>query len=255
MDQPVRLNLITTAAVLSLGVAASLITSTVVAARAYRDRGTQAVAVARTISVKGSTRKPIRSDRAVWSVRVRGDGKEMAAAFEALESGAARVREFLEKRGFAPAEVGVGAIETEVHHARDAKGQETSETAGYTLDRAFFITTGEVERVSQAAGQVTELIRDGVFVISNPPAYTYTRLPELKVELMGLAAKDARSRADEIAQNAGCRVAEVRSAQMGVLQITRPNSTEVSGYGMYDTGTIEKDVTAVVTMEFGIVAP
>jgi hypothetical protein len=39
---------------------------------------------------------------------------------------------------------------------------------------------------------------------------------------------------------------------MGVLQITQPNSTEVAGYGLYDTSTIDKDVTAVVTVTFGV---
>jgi len=79
-------------------------------------------------------------------------------------------------------------------------------------------------------------------------------LPRLKIDLMGSASKDARARADEIAKNAGCRVAEVRSAHMGVLQITRPFSTEVSGYGVHDTGTIDKDVQAVVTASFRIEA-
>ena len=39
---------------------------------------------------------------------------------------------------------------------------------------------------------------------------------------------------------------------MGVMQITRPNSTEVAGYGLYDTTTVEKDITAVVTVTFGV---
>ena len=40
--------------------------------------------------------------------------------------------------------------------------------------------------------------------------------------------------------------------RMGVLQITRPNSTDVSSYGIYDTSTIEKDVSVVVTTTFGL---
>ena len=37
-----------------------------------------------------------------------------------------------------------------------------------------------------------------------------------------------------------------------VLQVTQPFSTDVSNYGVYDTATIEKDVSAVVTVTFGI---
>jgi hypothetical protein len=39
---------------------------------------------------------------------------------------------------------------------------------------------------------------------------------------------------------------------MGVLQITRPHSTEVSSYGIYDTDTIDKDVRAEVSVTFGV---
>jgi hypothetical protein len=252
MEYRVRLNLATAALVVALGVGVSVVTSTVVAARAYAQRGAQAVAVGRDITVKGSTRKRVVSDRAVWNIRVRGDGTELKTAFEVLEAGVVRVRAFLAERGFDDGHVGVGAIDTDMSYARDEKGNVTSQVVGYTLSRIFQVTTADVERVARAAGEVTALIREGVLVMSMAPEFYFAKLPELRIELMGLAAKDARARADEIAANAGCRVGEVRSASMGVLQVTQPNSTEVSGYGVYDTGTIEKDVTAVVTLVLGV---
>jgi hypothetical protein len=42
------------------------------------------------------------------------------------------------------------------------------------------------------------------------------------------------------------------SAQQGVFQITARHSTDTSGYGMYDTATIEKTAKAVVTLEYAI---
>ena len=69
---------------------------------------------------------------------------------------------------------------------------------------------------------------------------------------IGEASKDARVRADQIAMHTGCRVTGVRNARMGVLQITRPFSTEVSDSGMNDTSSIEKDVMSVVTLTLGV---
>jgi hypothetical protein len=34
--------------------------------------------------------------------------------------------------------------------------------------------------------------------------------------------------------------------------VTSPNSTEVSDYGVYDTSTLRKDVTAVVNVTFAL---
>jgi uncharacterized protein len=39
---------------------------------------------------------------------------------------------------------------------------------------------------------------------------------------------------------------------VGVFQVTSPNSTQVSDYGEYDTSTLEKDVTAVVNVTFSL---
>jgi len=45
-------------------------------------------------------------------------------------------------------------------------------------------------------------------------------------------------------------VANIISASQGIFQITQPNSTETSSWGMYDTDSIEKKVRAVVTMRY-----
>ena len=87
---------------------------------------------------------------------------------------------------------------------------------------------------------------------SGMPQYTYSKVGDVKIAILGAASADARQRAQEIAARTGCRVMEVREAHMGVMQITRPNSTQVSSYGIYDTDTIEKDVSVVVTVTFGI---
>ncbi len=252
MEYRVHLNLATTAAILTLGIGVSLVTSVLVASRAYASRGAEAARADQTLTAKGSTRKRIVSDRAVWTVVVRGEHAGLQEAYALLDSGAARVREFLKTQGFRDAEVGLGAIATAIHYARDAKGNETREIESYSLSRAIGVTTRDVMRVHQAAGEVTALIRDGVLVISAAPEYYYDDLPSLRVTLLGEASRDARARAEEIARNAGCRVAEVRSASMGVLQVTQPFSTDVRDYGAYDTSTIEKDVQAVVTVTFRV---
>ena len=252
MEHRIRLNLFSTALVVAIGLGVSVVTSTLLVSRAYTQRGEREVVREQTITVKGSTRERIQSDLAVWHIRLQGEGPTLKEAFAILDDGVGRVRQFLTQRSFGPAEIGLGAIHTEEIYARDEDGDRTNTIESYRLQRTFFLTTADVDRVRRTAGEVTQLIEEGVYVVSLPPEYYYTRLPELKVAIMGSASCDARARADEIARNAGCRVAEVRTARMGVLQITRPHSTEVSGYGIYDTSTIEKDVRAVVTLTLGI---
>ncbi|MHC4729544.1 MAG: SIMPL domain-containing protein [Planctomycetota bacterium] len=255
MEYRVRTDLIRSAVVVALGVTVSLIVATAVAARAYRGRAADSSRQQQTLAVKGLARQRIRSDLAVWSIEVKGEGTSLQEAFTMLEKGRKSVRAFLRTGLFDDSEVSVGAIRTETHYARDARGEETREVAAYTLRRGLTVTSKELPRVAAAAGEVTELIREGVLVVSQPPAYYYSRLADLKIELMAVASRDARARADAIASHTGCSVADVRDARMGVLQITPPHSTEVRGYGIYDTSTVEKDVRAVVAVTFGIEGP
>ena len=48
---------------------------------------------------------------------------------------------------------------------------------------------------------------------SQPPQYVYTKLSDMKVTMLAEAAKDARSRADQIASKSGCSVGGVRFAR------------------------------------------
>ena len=176
----------------------------------------------------------------------------LRAAYGSLEKAATRVRAFLLENGFKPGELSLGSISTDPHHRYDHRGRQTREVVSWSLDQNLVVTSSDVGRIAMTEGRVTNLLREGLNVRSCSPQYTVSNIGEIKIAILGAASADARVRATEIATNSGCQVAEVRRARMGVLQITRPNSTDVSSYGIYDTSTIEKDVSVVVTTTFGL---
>jgi hypothetical protein len=252
MEHDVRVRVVGAAAVVALGLVTSLVTTAVVASRAYEARGRETARANREITVKGSARIRVRSDVASWAVHVRGEAPTLDAAFERLEAGVASVRGFLEARGFRPASVRLGAVERTAHHARDKDGRETRTVEGYTVARAFTVSDADVDRYAAAAVDVTELLKAGVLLHSYAPEFRFSKAADLKVRLLGEASSDARARAQEIASKTGCRVAEVRHAQMSPIQIVEPDSSDVSSVGTYDTSTVDKDVYVVVTVTFGI---
>lgn len=252
MEYRVRVNLFWAAAVLSLGIAASIITSTVVVSRSLDNRLKKQVERSQDITVKGSARTRVKSDTAVWQITVQGEAKELKEAFAVLDAGATRLRAFLQAQGFKDSEIGTAAIMTSTYYVRDANNNMTREVLSYALSRTFTVSTADVLAVATAAGEVTQLIKEGIAVTSYMPQYSYSKIADLKVQILGEASRDARSRADEIIRNSGGSIGTIRDARMSPLQITRPDSTDVSAEGRYDTTTIEKDVTAVVTMTFGV---
>jgi uncharacterized protein len=59
-------------------------------------------------------------------------------------------------------------------------------------------------------------------------------------------------RARALVETTGGRIGRLRSVDVGVFQVTAPNSTQVSDYGVYDTSTLDKDVIAVVNASFAL---
>lgn len=214
-----------------------------------------------TITVTGSARKPIRSDFILWKGRVALRATNLNTAYTDLKTGMEKAQQYLLAQGVNSSEITVNAIVTKTLYApakRNADGQmEDAEATfrpieGYQLSQELAVRSDKVDKIGEVARKSTELISNGVPFESDAPEYIYTKLSDMKVTMLAAAAKDARNRADQIAINAGCQVGGVRFAHMGALQITPIYSTEVSSGGINDTTSLDKDITAVVTMGFSI---
>ena len=53
-------------------------------------------------------------------------------------------------------------------------------------------------------------------------------------------------------RSSGKSAGQLKSASVGVFQITPPYSNEISDYGINDTSSIDKEITAVITCTFEI---
>ncbi len=92
----------------------------------------------------------------------------------------------------------------------------------------------------------------GIDVDVDAPQYYYSKISDLKVELLNDATKDAKQRASAMLKATHNRTGKIQSVKMGVFQITDSNSTDVSDAGIYNTNSIEKKVTAVANVVFKI---
>ena len=118
---------------------------------------------------------------------------------------------------------------------------------GYILSQTLQIESKEVEKIEKLSREITELLNKGVQFYSQPPRYYYTKLSDLKIELVSKATEDARLRAEKIAENSGSTIGKLISADMGIFQITGQNSSEEYSWGG-TFNTESKAKTASITM-------
>jgi uncharacterized protein len=205
-----------------------------------------------TITVTGSAKQTITSDLVIWRAAVSYQAPALADAYRSLSESVPKVKAYLVSKGIQENQITISAISSQTLHGRTSDGAETAEITGYSLRQELSVQSNDVEKISKIAREATELINQGILIESIAPEYHYTKLGDLKIQMLAAAAKDAKERATKIAESTDSSVGSVRSARMGVLQITPANSTEVSGYGVNDTSSLVKDITAVVTIGFAV---
>lgn len=206
------------------------------------------------ISVTGAAEKKIMSDYMVWKMEFSRRDIKMTDAFAKLKDDLKLIKEYLLAKGIPEKDMIIQQVETEVLYKKTEKeGKPTNDIEGYKLSQTIEIRSYDVQKVTQISRESTELIDKGIEILSEAPRYFYTKLAELKIEMLHEATKDAKKRAEEIANSSGNKIGSIRSAKMGVFQITPVNSYDISDYGENDTTSLEKKVNAVVKAEFAIV--
>lgn len=204
------------------------------------------------ISVTGSATEEIRSDYIIWKGNFSRRDTSLKAAYASLKSDLEKIKSYLKSKGVADDDTNVSSVATTTVYKKNEKGNDTNEIQYYVLNQSVEIRSNDVEKITDVSREATELINQGIELESQMPEYFYMKLDELKIKMLAKASENAKLRAENMVKAAGNRIGLMRSARMGVFQITPATSTDISDYGMNDTTSLDKKVMAVVTVSFAI---
>ena len=245
----------------AVAVAVGLVWSTNIAAGTWR---TVRAPDKHSIRITGSARKRIVSDLIQWQAIIEARADDRAAAYRTLREGRDKAVAFLVAQGVKPDEIQPQSTTSEelfekviedkvLPGTTVAVRSETKVSKGFRTRVAIVVNSTDVARVEKASREITSLLEQGVVVNSESPAYFYTRLGDLKVEMLAAAAKDARTRAENILRSAGnAAVGKLVVADMGIININPANVTATSEEGNNDTSALEKDIITIVHAEFEV---
>ncbi|MBN9350647.1 MAG: SIMPL domain-containing protein [Chitinophagaceae bacterium] len=223
-----------------------------IAANAYRSRS----AVNETITVTGSADKDFISDLIVWKGSYSRKSMDLKSAYAALKSDETAIRNFLSAKGVANDQMVFSAIDInkEFNYETDANGRSLGQRfTGYNLTQTVRIESPEVNKINDISRQATELIEQGIEFSSQAPMFYYTKLTDIKMDLLAKASADGKQRAEIIAKNAGSSPGKLMKATLGVFQITGKNTNEDFSYGgTFNTSSLNKTGSITIRMEFAV---
>ena len=200
-----------------------------------------------TLSVTGSVREKVTSDSAKWSSSFSRTvpAEDLKEGYEMMQKDQDLVLSFFKDNGFNEGDILISPVFMKQLYMYDPDAPKES-----TLSQTVEIQSSDVEKITYMAKNTQTLINAGVIFSTQSLEYYCLKLPELRISLIPEAINDAKLRAQKIAEGSGKKIGTIKSAHLGVVQVLPVNSTEVSGWGTYDTSTIEKEVMIPVTVTF-----
>jgi uncharacterized protein len=236
--------------------AIAMVVSSLVGAIAWVSVKTQRPAM---IDVTGSAKRRIVSDLIEWQATLTAETTDRVQAYRTLQGYVEKTTAYLKQQGIADADVSTTSVSTEetFDNVVTGSGEERNEKMvpkGWLAVQSVLVRSNDVKTVERVSREVTKLIEQGVPVTSQQPSYLYTKLGELKIEMLAEAGKDARTRAERIlaAAGNGSKAGRLDRVEMGVINVNPANSTETSWQGNNDTTSLDKDIITIVRVGYRI---
>jgi len=195
--------------------------------------------------VKGLAERRVEADTAYWQINYTVSGAEKSqipALYATSERDQSTVVALLKENGFTDNEIALGVISYSENEFRN-KDQEVV-SSQHILRGSVAVETQQVKLVAKVRSKLNRLVAQGLNITNNPPAYYFSKLNDIKPEMLREATQNARVAANEFATNAGVTVGGIRSARQGGFIIRDVGEN----YG--DTRKIGKEVRVVTTITF-----
>jgi uncharacterized protein len=205
------------------------------------------------LSVTGSSKVSVKADLAKWTISFSRivPQSSIKTGYDLMAKDLQIVNKYFKDAGVADTDLNISPVFMDQNYDYSSSKTPGSEKE-YTLRQTVQLSLADVQKMTLLAKNTRAIVDGGVLLSPNSVEYYYTKLPDLRVSLLSDAIKDAQNRAEKLTGSTGRMVGVLKSASSGVVQVLPLNSLEVSDYGSYDTGSIDKDVMITVRATFNI---
>lgn len=176
----------------------------------------------RSVTAKGLSEREYPADEVIWPISFSVAGNDLGAVYEELDQTSQRVRDFLATTGLKGEEVSL-ATPVLVDKLAQAWGDGQGAEYRYVATRTVTVYSKQVAQVRSAMGGLLELGKQGIAFTGdnyqNQVEYLFTRLNEIKPEMIEEATRNAREVAGKFAEDSDSRLGKIRSASQGQFSI------------------------------------
>ena len=206
----------------------------------------RAKAAERSVTVRGVSERDVTADLATWSVSFAEEGTSLEPVQASVDAKSRAVRAFFQSAGFKPEDISDTAINASSMFDRDRKEERV------TVSRSVQLRSRDVMRVRDAYARQSELIRAGVPINGSNVNYVFTRLNDVKPDMIAEANRNARASAEQFARDSGAEVGAIKSATQGYFSIGARDGEGCEECGSSGGGSPFQKVRVVTTIDYDL---
>ena len=200
----------------------------------------------RYITVKGLAESFVEADLAIWPLRVTATGGDLEQVQNKIDSDVDGVRAFLFERGFDSEEVRPQRVEV-IDRLAQPYQSESGDQFRYIIAQNIVLRSQKIRLVADLSQEIGALVKRGVVLVDNGgPSYLFTKLNDIKPEMLVAANRNARTAAEQFAREIDGQIVGIRRARQGIFQILPRDPSPI----ILETSQVEKKVRVVVTIEY-----
>lgn len=205
-----------------------------------------------TVTVRGFAERDAKADLALWQISFSVTGDILSEVYQRNTDAENSINTFLGKKGFKKEDISAGKIGVTDLLADQYRSQNIT-SGRYIIKNTITVRSAQVELIDASSRELNDLIQQGIVLSSNNVDYQYTKLNDVKTEMLREATQNARAAAQQFANDAGSKVGSIQSASQGYFSITSrdaQNDSSSEGSSVERQSTIDKKVRVVVTLTY-----
>ena len=176
----------------------------------------------RTVTVKGLSEREYPSDIVIWPIQFIAADNDLEALYASVEASTDQIREFLQNSGISPDDISSSSPAITDKSAQQY-GNSARPEFRYSALQTVTVYSKDVEAVRAVMGSLSELGKKGIVLTGGnyqaQTEYLFTRLNEVKPDMIEEATRKARDVAGKFAADSRSRLGKIRNARQGQFSI------------------------------------
>jgi len=202
----------------------------------------------RYVTVKGTSERTVKADLALWPIRFVATGNDLAQVQAKLVKDGAAIKALLSSAGLTDKDIELQRLDvTDLLAQAYRSGPVDSR---FIVAQTLMARSTDVDQIAAAGQRLSQLVDAGIVLSSDfgpgGPVYLFTKLNDIKPQMIAEATRNAREAAEQFAKDSGARIGGIRRANQGLFEILprdrAPQLTEETQ--------IEKTVRVVSTVDY-----